>query len=125
MARQWLRRPGNMAASHSAIPAIVRLERSGARPKPSQPKQFNGERLKHLKTNARQDLLAKAYLDMLGQNAPPHVRRVGGDEKRDPVEKAIDDLSGVSRTTVKGSIPADAAAVAVLVARAIESVDGL
>ncbi|WP_246755743.1 AAA family ATPase [Bradyrhizobium sp. CCBAU 53338] len=81
--------------------------------------------MKHLKTNARKDLLARAYLDMLGHNAGPHARPLRGSEKRDPVEKAIDHLSGVSRTAVKGSIPPDVAAAAVLLARAVESVDSL
>jgi hypothetical protein len=74
----------------------------------------------------RRDLLARAYLDMLaaeaGTNGKPMLR--SGDEN-DPVELLIDDLSTAPDNAVRTSIRADLAAAAIMVARAIEGVDGL
>jgi cell division protease FtsH len=72
------------------------------------------------------DLVARAYLDMLateaGTNGSPLLR--SGDPD-DPIERLIDDLSTAPESIGRTSIRADLAAAAVLVARAIESVDGL
>lgn len=72
------------------------------------------------------DLVARAYLDMLaieaGTNGSPLLR--SGDPD-DPIERVIDDLSTAPESAGRTSIRADLAAAAVLVARAIESVDGL
>src|ERR1700676_343268 len=72
------------------------------------------------------DLLARAYLDMLaaeaGTNRSPLLRRGDPD---DPIEQLIDDLSGAPEAIGRTSIRADVAAAAVLVARAIEPVEGL
>jgi cell division protease FtsH len=70
------------------------------------------------------DLLARAYLDILaaeeGTSAKAMLRR---DDPDDPIEMLLDDLSSVSEDKV--AIRADYAAGAVLVARAIEAVEGL
>ncbi|TCU74894.1 ATP-dependent Zn protease [Bradyrhizobium sp. R2.2-H] len=72
------------------------------------------------------DLLARAYLDMLGTdsgtNSGPLLR--SGDPN-DPIERLLDDLSTAPDTVGRTSIRADLAAAAILVARAIEGVDGL
>jgi ATP-dependent Zn protease len=72
------------------------------------------------------DLLARAYLDMLsaeaGTNSSPLLRSGNPD---DPIERLIDDLSRPPESEGRTSIRADLAAAAVLVARAIESVNGL
>jgi cell division protease FtsH len=72
------------------------------------------------------DLLARAYLDMLGAeagtNSGPLLR--SGDPD-DPIERLIDDLSTAPESVGRTSIRADLAAAAVLVARAIEPVNGL
>jgi cell division protease FtsH len=77
-------------------------------------------------TTAKRDLLARAYLDMLaareGTNGGPLLR--SGDPN-DPVEMLISDLSAAPETIGRTSIRADLAAAAVLIARAIENVDGL
>ena len=70
------------------------------------------------------DLLARAYLDILaaeeGTSAKAMLRR---DDPDDPIDMLLDDLSSVSEDKV--AIRADYAAGAVLVARAIEAVEGL
>lgn len=75
---------------------------------------------------ARRDLLARAYLDMLsaeaGANSKPMLR--SGD-RQDAIECLIDELSAVPESAPRVSIRADLAAVAVLVARSIEGVEGL
>jgi cell division protease FtsH len=72
------------------------------------------------------DLLARAYLDIIaaeeGVNGKPLLRNSNPD---DPVEKLLDDLAAAPEDAARVSIRVDIAAVAVLVARAIESVDGL
>lgn len=72
------------------------------------------------------DLLARAYLDMLGTdsgtNSGPLLR--SGDPD-DPIERLLDDLSTAPDMVGRTSIRADLAAAAILVARAIEGVDGL
>ncbi|WFU25139.1 AAA family ATPase [Bradyrhizobium sp. CB1717] len=74
----------------------------------------------------KRDLLARAYLDMLaaeaGTNNSPLLR--GGDPD-DPIERLIEDLSTAPESVGRTSIRADLAAAAILVARAIEPVDGL
>lgn len=75
---------------------------------------------------APRDLLARAYLDMLaaeaGTNSSPMLR--SGDPD-DPIERLIGDLSTAPESVGRTSIRADLAAAAVLVARAIEPIDGL
>ncbi|MGY4480149.1 hypothetical protein [Bradyrhizobium sp. USDA 3364] len=72
------------------------------------------------------DLLGRAYLDMLateaGANSGPLLRNADRD---DPIEKLIDDLATTPDSIGRTSIRADLAAVAILVARTIEEVDGL
>lgn len=79
---------------------------------------------KHVTTP--RDLLARAYLDMLaaeaGTNGSPLLR--SGDPD-DPIERLVEDLSTAPESPGRTSIRADLAAVAVLVARVIEAVDGL
>lgn len=79
----------------------------------------------HMKHEQR-DLLARAYLDMLaseaGTNGKPMLRSGDAD---DPIELLIDDLSTAPETVGRTSIRADLAAVAILVARAIEGVETL
>jgi ATP-dependent Zn protease len=74
----------------------------------------------------KRDLLARAYLDMLaadaGINISPLLRSGNLD---DPIEKLIDELSSAPRSEERTSIRADLAAAAVLVARAIERIEGL
>lgn len=74
----------------------------------------------------RDDLLARAYIDMLaadeGANGGPLLR--GGDPD-DPIEKLIDDLATVPEAAPRTSVRPDLAAAAVLVARAVDSVEGL
>lgn len=80
----------------------------------------------NLHLTSPRDLLARAYLDMLGTdsgtNSGPLLR--SGDPN-DPIELLLDDLSTVPDTVGRTSIRADLAATAILVARAIEGVDGL
>jgi cell division protease FtsH len=80
----------------------------------------------NLQIAAPRDLLARAYLDMLGTesgtNSGPLLR--SGDPN-DPIERLLDDLSTAPDTVGRTSIRADLAAAAVLVARAIEEVDQL
>jgi cell division protease FtsH len=80
----------------------------------------------NLRILAPRDLLARAYLDMLaaeaGTNGGPLLRSGNAD---DPIELLIDDLSAAPASIGRTSIRADLAAAAVLVARAIEKVDGL
>lgn len=80
----------------------------------------------NLQVSAPRDLLARAYLDMLaaeaGTNSSPLLRSGNLD---DPIERLIDDLSRPPESEGRTSIRADLAAAAVLVARAIESVNGL
>lgn len=75
---------------------------------------------------APRDFLARAYLDMLaadaGTNSSPLLR--SGDPN-DPIERLIDDLSRAPESERRTSIRADLAAAAVLVARAIEPINGL
>lgn len=75
---------------------------------------------------AQRDLLARAYLDMLaaeaGANSGPLLRSGNAD---DPIERLINDLATAPESVGRTSIRADLAAAAVLVARAIEPVDGL
>ena len=75
---------------------------------------------------AKRDLLARAYLDMLaaeaGTNNSPLLRSGNPD---DPVEMLIDELSSAPQSEGRTSIRADLAAAAIMVARAIEGVDGL
>ncbi|WP_316228443.1 AAA family ATPase [Bradyrhizobium sp. SZCCHNR1039] len=72
------------------------------------------------------DLLARAYLDMLrtdsGTNSGPLLH---SNDPNDPVERLLEDLSTAPDAVGRSSIRADLAAAAVLVARAVESVDGL
>lgn len=74
----------------------------------------------------KRDLLARAYLDMLaaeaGTNNSPLLRSGNPD---DPIEMLIDELSSAPRCEERTSIRADLAATAIMVARAIEGVDGL
>ena len=80
----------------------------------------------NLRVTTPRDLLARAYLDMLaseaGTNAGPMLR---SGNPSDPIELLIDDLSAAPDSVGRTSIRADLAAAAVLVARAIEGVDGL
>ena len=77
-------------------------------------------------SSTKRDLLARAYLDMLaaeaGTNNSPLLR---SGNPNDPIEMLIDDLSSADQSQERTSIRADLAAVAVLVARAIEGVEGL
>lgn len=74
----------------------------------------------------QRDLLARAYLDMLaaeaGTNSGPLLRSGAPD---DPIEQLIDDLSAAPESVGRTSIRADLAAAAILVARAIEPIEGL
>lgn len=74
----------------------------------------------------KRDLLARAYLDMLateaGTNNSPLLRSGNPD---DPIELLIDELSSAPKSEARTSIRADLAAAAIMVARAIEGVDGL
>src|SRR5690242_648023 len=74
----------------------------------------------------RDDLLARAYIDMLaadeGTSGAPLLR---GRDPDNPIEKLIDDLATVPDATVRTSVRPDLAAAAVLVARAVDSVEGL
>ncbi len=76
--------------------------------------------------STKRDLLARAYLDMLaaeaGTNNSPLLR---SGNKDDPIEILIDELSSDHESEERTSIRADLAAVAVLVSRAIDGVDGL
>jgi len=78
------------------------------------------------KTKTPRDLLARAFLDILarevGDSSKPLLR--SGDPN-DPIEKLLDDLSTSDTNTSRKSIRPDLAAVAVLVARAIENEPGL
>ena len=80
----------------------------------------------NLQGSAPHDLLARAYLDMLaaeaGTNNSPLLRSGNPD---DPIERLIDDLSTAPESVGRTSIRADLAAAAVLVARAIEPINGL
>lgn len=82
--------------------------------------------LMNLQIPKKSDLLARAYLDMLGAdagtNGSPLLRSGNPD---DPIELLIDDLTTAPQSAGRTSIRADLAAAAVLVARAIEKVDGL
>ena len=72
------------------------------------------------------DLLARAYLDMLATEARANsgpLLRSGHPE--DPIERLLSDLATAPESIGRTSIRADLAAVAVLVARAIEPTDGL
>lgn len=79
------------------------------------------------KTNTtKRDLLARAYLDMLAADAGANnIPLLRGADPDDPVEKLIDDLSSDDSARERTSIRADLAAVAILVARAIEAVPSL
>ncbi|MFK4724629.1 cell division protease FtsH [Bradyrhizobium niftali] len=72
------------------------------------------------------DLLARAYLDMLaadaGTNGSPMLR---SENPNDQIEHLIRDLSTAPESAGRTSIRADLAAVAILVARAIEPVEEL
>lgn len=72
------------------------------------------------------DLLARAYLDMLaaeaGTTGKPLLR--SGDPD-DPIERLIDDLTAAPVSETRTTVRADLAAAAILVARAIEPVEGL
>lgn len=78
------------------------------------------------KNSPKRDLLARAYLDMLaaeaGTNNSPLLR---SGNPTDPIEILIDELSSDHQSQVRTSIRADLAAVAILVARAIEGAEGL
>ncbi|OPH83163.1 hypothetical protein B2M20_09090 [Nitrobacter vulgaris] len=77
-------------------------------------------------TKTSSDLLARAFLDILaraaGAEAKPLLR--SGDPT-DPIEQLLDDLSGSADPDNQTSIRPDIAAVAILTARAIETVPGL
>lgn len=79
---------------------------------------------KHVTTP--RDLLARAFLDMLaadaGTNGSPMLR---SGNPNDPIEHLIQDLSTAPESPGRTSIRADLAAVAILVARAIEAVEEL
>lgn len=69
----------------------------------------------------RQDLLARAFLDILAREAGGHSKpllRSGNPD--DPIEKLLDDLSVTDAKASRVSIRADLAAAAILTARAIE-----
>lgn len=74
----------------------------------------------------KRDLLARAYLDMLAKEAgadnSPMLRSGNPD---DPIEILIDELSAAPQSEGRTAIRADLAAVAVMVARTIEGVEGL
>lgn len=78
------------------------------------------------KVSTKRDLLARAYLDMLAKEAgtsnSPLLRN---ENSNDPIEKLIEELSFAAQPEGRTSIRADLAAAAVLVARAIEGVEGL
>jgi cell division protease FtsH len=80
----------------------------------------------NLDLSSRRDLLARAYLDMLaaeaGTNSGPLLRSGSPD---DPIERLINELATAPESVGRTSIRADLAAAAVLVARAIEPIDGL
>jgi len=80
----------------------------------------------NLHLSSRCDLLARAYLDMLaaeaGTNSGPLLRSGSPD---DPIERLINELATAPESVGRTSIRADLAAAAVLVARAIEPIDGL
>jgi cell division protease FtsH len=80
----------------------------------------------NLRLAAPRDLLARAYLDMLaaeaGTNSGPLLRSGHPD---DPIERLINELATSPESVGRTSIRADLAAAAVLVARAIEPVEGL
>lgn len=75
---------------------------------------------------ASPDLLARAFLDILsraaGAESKPLLRSGNPD---DPIEQLLDDLSGSADPESQTSIRPDIAAVAILTARAIETVPGL
>ncbi|MEW6451371.1 MAG: AAA family ATPase [Pseudomonadota bacterium] len=77
---------------------------------------------KSAKSAPRRDLLARAYLDMLGREAggvaKPLLR---SNDPDDPIDALLDDLAPGDETTSRTSIRADLAAAAVLTARAIEA----
>jgi cell division protease FtsH len=88
--------------------------------------ELDEEKTMNLQVVAPHDLLARAYLDMLaaeaGTNNSPLLRSGNPD---DPIERLIDDLSTAPESVGRTSIRADLAAAAVLVARAIEPINGL
>jgi cell division protease FtsH len=75
---------------------------------------------------APRDLLARAYLDIIaseeGTKSKPLLRS-GNPE--DPIEALLEDLAGGPEASGRPSVRVDVAATAVLVARAIETVQGL
>lgn len=74
----------------------------------------------------RRDLLARAFLDILTnrEGASGKAMLRSGDPD-DPIEQLLTDLSPDQEAGSKTSIRADLAATAILVARSIETVDGL
>ncbi|MHC2618001.1 cell division protease FtsH [Bradyrhizobium huanghuaihaiense] len=72
------------------------------------------------------DLLGRAYLDMLATEAGAVARPLlrSGDPD-DPIERLIDELAAKPASDARSSIRADLAAAAILVARAIESIQEL
>jgi cell division protease FtsH len=72
------------------------------------------------------DLLARAFLDILaraaGAETKPLLRKGAAD---DPIEHLLDDLSGGAARDHRSSIRPDVAAVAILTARAIETIPNL
>lgn len=97
----------------------------GTTPSPSLPPEMM-ENLMTLHMPPPRDLLARAYLDMLaarhGSNGKPLLRKAGD---ADAVDGLLADLAVAPDTAKRIAIRADLAAIAVLVARAVEGADGL
>ncbi|QEL27286.1 AAA family ATPase (plasmid) [Bosea sp. F3-2] len=74
---------------------------------------------------ARPDLLARAYLDMLAREEGAMVKPMLRSNQADAIEHLLDDLDGGSTDNNRLVLRPDLAAVAVLVARAIEAEPGL
>lgn len=84
--------------------------------------QFSSE-----KASVPRDLLARAYLDILAREEGARIKPMlrGANPDDDDIERLLDDLDGGAATSVRAGLRADLAAVAILVARAIESEHGL
>ncbi|WP_157089528.1 hypothetical protein [Bosea sp. WAO] len=74
---------------------------------------------------ARPDLLARAYLDILAREEGAMVKPMLRSNQVDAIEHLLDDLDGGSTDNNRLVLRPDLAAVAVLVARAIEAEPGL
>ena len=77
-------------------------------------------------SKATPDLLARAFLDILARASGDDSKSMlrSGDPD-DPIEKLLDDLSSVSSRDDHASIRPDVAAIAILTARALDTVPDL